>query len=130
MKVYLCGPINGCSDDEATTWRESVKDTCPEFECIDPLRRDYRGIEDQFTDEIVELDKIDVMSCDVVLVNMPKLSVGTIMEIVFAWMNHKPVVVVVPDENHVSPWLKYHSTVIYSKLSSATHHIKYAMSRK
>ena len=25
MKVYLGGPINGCTDEEASGWREAVK---------------------------------------------------------------------------------------------------------
>ena len=48
MKIYLAGPINGCSDSEAITWRqwfkeESLRDI--EVDFIDPMKRDYRGKE-------------------------------------------------------------------------------------
>jgi hypothetical protein len=64
--IYLCGPINGCTDAEAKDWREHVKGLWP-GSCIDPMRRDYRGREGVFTREIVELDKIDVAASDVIL---------------------------------------------------------------
>jgi len=30
MKVYLCGPINGCTDEECKNWRETVKAQLPD----------------------------------------------------------------------------------------------------
>lgn len=75
MKIYLCGPINGCTDEECKDWREAAKKRFPET--IDPMRRDYRGRETECVNEIVELDKLDVNDCDVMLVNNPKPSVGT-----------------------------------------------------
>lgn len=55
--VYLCDPINGCTDDEATTWREKAKgllqskdpSAMNNYMCVDPMRRDYRGREGDFT---------------------------------------------------------------------------------
>ena len=41
IKVYLCGPINGCTDTEAKNWREAVKEHFPAS--VDPMKRDYRG---------------------------------------------------------------------------------------
>lgn len=66
-KIYLCGPIAGCSDSEAHDWRDWVKeqvedrigptsnlpnsigatgiDVIPGWaECLDPMRRDYRKV--------------------------------------------------------------------------------------
>lgn len=47
MKIYLCGPINGCTDDECNDWRSAIKhDWWVEQYChrtIDPMRRDYRA---------------------------------------------------------------------------------------
>lgn len=43
MKVYLAGPINGCTDAEAKNWREELKTHFPN--AIDPMKRDYRGVE-------------------------------------------------------------------------------------
>jgi nucleoside 2-deoxyribosyltransferase len=117
MKVYLCGPINGCTDEECKDWREEAKRHCAET--IDPMVRDYRGRETECYREIVELDKRDVDSCDALLVNHPKPSVGTAMEILYAWERGKRIVVVVPKDAVISPWLRYHSTVIVNTFSEA-----------
>ena len=117
--IYLCGPINGCSDDEATTWRERVKAylrTGGRAWTRDPMDRDYRGHEAAAYREIVELDKRDVRESDAVLVNYSKPSIGTAMEILYAWEIGKPVVLWVDladaDLAPLSPWLRYHSTTI------------------
>jgi hypothetical protein len=109
-KVYLAGPINGCTDDECKTWREFVKTKLPFT--LDPMDRDYRGREDDCSKEIVEGDKADILAADTVLVWYPKPSTGTDMEIFFSWENDKNVVVVVPPGSKISPWLKYHSDYI------------------
>ena len=106
--IYLCGPINGCTDEECRNWREYVKAQWPGI-CIDPMVRDYRGREAEAFREIVELDKIDVAEADILLVNYDKPSVGTSMEILFAWQLGKRVIVVCRDDAVISPWLRYHA---------------------
>ncbi len=80
------------------------------------MRRDYRGKEQESVAEIVQLDKRDVRRCDAMLAYCPKPSVGTSMEIFYAWQLDKPVVCIVPPSTPVSPWLKYHSTKIVQTL--------------
>jgi nucleoside 2-deoxyribosyltransferase len=116
-KVYLCGPINGCTDAEAKDWREYVKTMLPDT--LDPMRRDYRGREAECVDEIVELDKIDVTNSDVLLVNYDKPSVGTSMEVLYAFERGKAVVVVARPEASISPWLRYHSHSIVHSFAEA-----------
>jgi len=41
VKVYLCGPINGRTDDDAKNWREYAKTRLPDT--LDPMARDYRA---------------------------------------------------------------------------------------
>lgn len=118
MKLYLCGPINGCTDAECKDWREFVKTLWPGT-CVDPMRRDYRGREAEAYREIVELDKIDVASCDCILVNYDKPSVGTSMEMLFAWERGKPIVLVCRADAVLSPWLRYHATAIAHSFSDA-----------
>ncbi len=108
MKVYLCGPINGCTDEEANDWRESVIAHFPD--AINPMVRDYRGREEECFVEIVELDKRDIAECDVLLVNYSKPSVGTAMEVYIAWKQGKPIVVWHPEGASISPWLRYHAS--------------------
>lgn len=117
MKIYLCGPINGCLDEECKDWREFVKARLPD--CIDPMSRDYRGKELSHYREIVDLDKRDVRNADVLLVYYDRPSVGTSMEILYAWQLGKPVLVVCAPSTRLSPWLIYHSTQIVNSLDQA-----------
>lgn len=116
--IYLCGPINGCTDEECRDWRELVKSKW-EGKTLDPMRRDYRGKEDDSVKEIVELDKIDVIDSDVILVNYDKPSVGTSMEMLYAFERGKLVVVVAKDGTRISPWMRYHSHQILGSFESA-----------
>lgn len=106
--LYLCGPINGCHDAEAKDWRAYVRSKW-RGTCLDPMVRDYRGREAESFREIVELDKIDVASADIILVNYDRPSVGTSMEILYAWERGKRVIVVCAPDVVVSPWLRYHA---------------------
>jgi nucleoside 2-deoxyribosyltransferase len=117
MKTYLCGPINGCTDAECKDWREAAKREISDT--LDPMRRDYRGREDESVSEIVELDKEDIRKCDALLVNYDKPSVGTSMEILFAWQLQIKVVVVADKNARISPWLRYHSTFIVHSFKDA-----------
>lgn len=115
MITYLCGPINGCTDEEAKDWREFIKSRLGVENCLDPMRRDYRGREAECVNEIVELDKIDILQSGIILVNYDKPSVGTSMEVIYAWMHHKTIIVVCKEGTVISPWLKYHSNyIVYS----------------
>jgi len=117
MKVYLCGPINGCTDEEAKEWRETAKLRLPDT--LDPMKRDYRGREVECYREIVDFDKMDVVNSDLMLVNYDKPSVGTSMEVLYAWTKGKPVLVVCRPETTISPWLRYHSTKIVHSFEAA-----------
>lgn len=117
MKVYLGGPINGCTDEEANGWRESVKTRLADMGAtwLDPMDRDYRGreMEPGIAEAIVHGDKSDIRGCDVLLMNAPKPSYGTAMEILYGFELGKRVVVVLPDDGREpSPWVVYHSHVI------------------
>ena len=119
MKIYLAGPINGCSDVECSDWRAFVTQELWNFTMINPMRRDYRGKELSSVNEIVVLDKLDVQNCDVFLANCPKPSVGTSMELFYAHLFNKIVITVVPTNETPSPWLIYHSTKIFTSLKEA-----------
>jgi nucleoside 2-deoxyribosyltransferase len=123
MKVYLCGPINGCTDSEAMDWRERMKSDALlqswRAVFVDPMSRDYRGKEAESYREIVDLDKRDVRSVDVVLVNYSKPSVGTAMEVFYAWTLGIPVVLWCSPDAVLSPWLRYHSTSIVHSAEDA-----------
>ena len=112
MKVYLAGPIANSTDGECNDWRQDLKDQFPEVEFLDPMVRDYR--EGHLGNEatIVEGDKADIDSVDLVFANCWKTSVGTSQEILYAWMKGKTVITLVPSLETSSPWIRYHSTVV------------------
>jgi nucleoside 2-deoxyribosyltransferase len=122
MKVYLCGPINGCTDEAATNWREWVKARLPDT--LDPMRRDYRGLEDLHVHEIVDGDKADIDRCDAVLVNYDRPSVGTAMEVLYAYERKRFVVVVARSDAAISPWMRRHAHVIVDSFADALTHLR------
>lgn len=123
--IYLCGPINGCTDEECTSWRALVKKQWAGY-CIDPMVRDYRGRETEAYREIVELDKIDITNSDIILVNYDKPSVGTSMEVLYAWERGKRIIVVTREHAVISPWLRYHATHLVTSFADALAIVKTA----
>lgn len=115
--TYLCGGINGLSDSACKDWR-SVATTLLGGDVLDPMRRDYRGIEDQSVDAIVAGDLEDIASSRFVLVNATAPSWGTAMEVVYACQQGKAIAAFV-GSSRVSPWLRYHSDVICETVEQA-----------
>ena len=130
MRVYLCGPMAGCSDEEAGDWRKAATLHLNSFgiHTLDPMDRDYRytsyGDNPESTlPDLVEEDKIDIEMSDVVLVNYTKPSTGTAMEIILAWQRAKRVIVVNPKGLQLSPWIWYHAHKVYGSMHEAYDHI-------
>ncbi len=121
MKVYLAGPINGCSDTECKDWRALAKAEIGEHAVFDPMVRDYRGreLEPGIAKVIVEQDKLDIYLSSAVLVYFDRPSVGTAMEVQHAWQIGKPVFVANASGKQPSPWLVYHSRCILPDLMQA-----------
>jgi hypothetical protein len=118
--IYLCGPINGRSDDDCTTWREQVKQLWT-GRTLDPMARDYRGreLEPGIAKEIVENDIRDIQTVDGLIVFCDKPSVGTSMEVFYAKHCLQLPVVVVHPADKPSPWLIYHSDNIVKTIKEA-----------
>lgn len=112
MNIYLAGPINGCSDAEANDWRDDLTARLPGHNIISPMVRDYRGKEDENVADIIRGDKEDIRKSHVVVAHCPKPSVGTSMEVYYAWAKDKAVVVYIPESVSVSPWLRFHSDAV------------------
>jgi|ERR1035437_320140 nucleoside 2-deoxyribosyltransferase len=104
--TYLCGGIFGLDDAQAIDWRELAKQEL-KTETLDPMRRDYRGKQDDHVDKIVEQDLEDIKKSDFLIVNATIPSWGTAMEIPYAYAMGKKVVAFT-GEGRVSPWLRYH----------------------
>ena len=117
--VYLAGGIMDLNDNDARDWREYVK-ALAEFDTLDPMRRDYRGVEHEAGTpaRIVSEDLADIDKSDIVLVNAPRPSWGTAMEVHYASTNGKTVIAVVP-EGPISPWLYHFTTHTFDDLNEA-----------
>lgn len=122
--IYLAGAIADRSDAECNNWRTIAKTLWGPDQCLDPMRRDGRGKEHLpgIEREIVEADKDDILNASALLVYYAMPSVGTSMEILYAWMNAKPVVVVnasMKPDHMLSYWIRYHATHIVGDIKSA-----------
>lgn len=96
-----------------------------DYEFLDPMRRDYRGreMEPGIALEITQGDMLDIDKSDVILAVCPKPSVGTSMEVFWAFYDlKKPVIVVAPSP--ASPWLSTFSTVVYTNLMAAITYLR------
>jgi len=135
IRIYLCGPIYGISDKSSVTWRELAEnyfsgihkniDGKKEYiQILNPLRRNFRDNELFSQNEIVQLDKADIINSDVLLVNGIKPGWGTAMEVLFGYEHHKIIVTFTGSilEN-TSPWLAFHSTRILETLDEAMKYI-------
>lgn len=114
-RTYLCGPINGCSDDEARAWREYAKGKL-KTEVLDPMDRDCR---DHDSSNVVRDDLTDIYLSNCLLVNRWRASDGTPMEMVYGYLWGKYIVVVVPDMLRVSAWIKHHASDVVLNIDTA-----------
>jgi hypothetical protein len=130
-QIYLSGAIEGCSKSECEEWRDYVTTkTKGIFEISDPYRRTVgMAITKPFSKEtaakIVLGDKLEILKSDALLVNYleTKRCVGTVMEVLFAWENHIPVVINCSTGFDPSLWFVYHSTLITHDLDEAIQYL-------
>lgn len=120
--LYLAGPITGVSYGASTDWRKYVAEKLPKYiQGVSPMRgKKYlnkeKSVKDCYENRplssrkgITTRDRFDVMRCDMLFVNLEgaeKVSIGTVMEIAWADMLRKPIVIVMSKNN-----VHYHSMV-------------------
>lgn len=127
MKVYLAGPMAGCTDYEMHEWREAAKTALlrANIECLDPTRHDYRGLDLRKDPvaiaQLVNSDKADIRAADLLLVWHDRPSVGTAQEVLYAYERSKPIFIVnvLPDPAAISPWMLHHSNIVADSLKEA-----------
>jgi len=122
MRVYLAGPIFGCTDKECKHWRARARAALLGVEVLDPMERDYRYSERDIYRKIVKDDKSAIDRCDLLLVNFLRPSVGTSMEILYAWERKKHVLIFT-EAQALSPWLLFHSNAVVRSLEDAVAYI-------
>ncbi len=115
-KVYLAGPITGCTYGTCTNWRIGVRTRLALFgiDALDPMRgKDYLAKEKSVGNDyahplscprgIMTRDHWDCTRCDMLLVNLlgaKTVSIGTVMEIAWAWDNGVHVVCVIEESGN------------------------------
>ena len=121
LTVYLAGPMLGRSDDDCKVWREKMIDSVMDVNFNNPMDRDYRDkkIEDGVDRDIVEHDKRDIDLSEIVVVHYDKPSVGTSMEILYAFDRGKYILLINRSKKRLSPWLTYHASNIVKTLKEA-----------
>lgn len=123
MRIYLAGPIFGCNDAECKDWRATARAQIEAagHEVLDPMRHDYRGREHEpgIDSGIVRADKLDIENADAVIVYFDHPSVGTSMEVLYAYMLNRPVHVFNANGSRLSPWLTFHATAVHARLETA-----------
>ena len=123
--VYLAGPIDGLSYKEGIEWRKAAQQELAvhDIKGMSPQRgKDYIANYAEIADEmdfakqehlvgdnpmstsrgIMVRDRFDAMNCSVLFVNFlgaTRVSIGTVMEIAWAYQLNKPIVIVIENED-------------------------------
>lgn len=133
-KVYLCGAIEGLTEEESTGWRKYATSFfinkfygkhAPSIGTLDPCRRKKFHDEpysQNLANRIVQLDTTDIERSDLVLCNLMARGQGkawgSVMELVIAKQFNKPVITVL-EEGFNHPFIRVYSTELHHDLDSA-----------
>ncbi len=128
-RIYLAGPITGCTYDGCTSWRDQFAEhlalECQrnaethfdfsDLRCLSPMRgKDYlltqTSIGDSYPDTllssqraIMTRDYFDCMRADALVVNLlgaDRVSIGTVMEVAWAYSKRTPVIAVMEEQGN------------------------------
>lgn len=119
--LYVAGAINKQSDAEAMDWRARVKESLSDlYDVVDPMARDYRGVEADNVADIVLGDLDDIAGCQLIVVRAEAPSWGTAMEVsIAARMDHGPIIIGYGAGDRPSPWLVFHCNRLVADLEAA-----------
>lgn len=121
MRVYLAGPIEGCTDEERLSWREKasyaltekhIESYSPKEDCI-KSRADEHMI---FYKDIYQVDRADVILVNIQAKNIK--SFGTPFEMGYAYAKGKLIVMVCNEDQLYHPFVTIPS-VYFTDLGEA-----------
>lgn len=124
--VYLAGPIEG-TDRAAQVWRKNAAERFDVFgvKTIDPFDVEFEDYNSPMLNprSILVRDHFHVANCDLLLANLvsaDRVSIGTVMEIAWAYEAHIPIILVMePDGCHDHPMLSSTAALILYGLAEA-----------
>ena len=138
--LYLSGAVSGQNWEESTGWRDYVAAALPEIDCYSPLRgksylKKLHTIEGapfylgglaatMSTDHgIMIRDAVDTHRCDGMFCNLldtKRVSIGTVMEIGWAWKAGKPIILAMEKNSvHDHPMVRAATPYIVNSLDEA-----------
>jgi nucleoside 2-deoxyribosyltransferase len=110
--IYLAGPIKEAADNGAI-WRNTLKVNHLDKQFYDPLAHLDATTQDVDSETVVKADKAGLNECDGVLVGYRDVqSVGTPMEVMYAYERDLPIALWVRDDTKIaglSDWYRYHT---------------------
>ncbi len=125
--IYLAGPIKNVADN-GRIWRNDVKLQYLNKEFYDPLTHLDATEQDIDSETIVKCDKGGINQSDAVLVGYEAVeSVGTPMEVMYAYERDLPIALWVRDDTKVadlSDWYRFH-TFPTQHLEQAVDYLEY-----
>jgi nucleoside 2-deoxyribosyltransferase len=143
--VYLAGPITGLTYDGCTDWRDAValQLNSSKIECLSPLRgkaflKDEKCITESdypnpiaTSKGITRRDMFDTTRASCVFVNMlgtKRVSIGTVMEIAWAYNKQIPLVLVMEKGNmHEHAMILEAATYIVGTLEEGAKLVKFVL---
>lgn len=133
-RVFISGPILGMENHQ--DYRERITKICRklQLEVIDPWKREkmlYKTDEECWWNNVpasdfIKRDLDDIEKCDIMVVYLPKLSAGACMELFYAKLKGKEVMVV-SDLECLSPWILAHADVVLKEIDQLEEALKQAI---
>jgi nucleoside 2-deoxyribosyltransferase len=143
--IYLAGPV-AALDDGGASWREELVNEYAEDDVhfenpvakynvpagdVDIVPAESDDPSEVTPGEIVEADKEMLRESDGVLVGYSNVqSIGTPMEVMWAFEHVTPVVVWIRDDtlySELSPWYRYHADAVTTSRSGAVEKLRLAV---
>lgn len=116
--IYLSGPIDNLpKNHDPTAWRSWFLREWGEKNCLDPIRHSH--LMQHRPMELVEVERVDIQACDVLVYFCFRASFASPMELMLAHSLGKRTLLINRLQKPLSPWLRYHATVIVPRLAEA-----------
>jgi nucleoside 2-deoxyribosyltransferase len=130
--VYLAGPIEGLTVEQATGWRRQAKVYLNDLDIdvLDPTRRTsyINDKSEHAAARVWKADLQDISYSSVILANLsddlPGKKWGTVAEIAHSHTKNKIIIVLLAENQWVHPFIANYATEIHRNLKSALFAVK------